>query len=389
MTCMAMRTSGSLYRIAGWAVILVATAALVPGQIARRSQASKGPRAVALIEVLANGKARLRPVCIMVAGRFFDAAAYKATPVPMSLDAGTVYEATKGGESAGLFTVSGARQANRAWIGEGKFLLGTPEERERKPAAVSKKPKEDADAPPVLRRPGSQKSAPAAAPEPKSAPEAKPGAESKPAPAPAVEDPDRPILRRGKASSVGDRLDDKELATTGIYKARYVAVSDAGGPDFRPFSYTWSPQEEQGYRKTMLADATQAVRAKETASAVSRPKPGKAAPIDFKDVTLQVFDVASNNSPVLVLTASTASGTHVTAVERVDLYGELQKMKVEATDERRLDVSPRLELVDVVDADGDGVAELMFQEFTDHEQGIVIYRVGPDQLLTVYDSLRQ
>jgi hypothetical protein len=325
----------------------------------------------------------------MVAGRFFDAAAYKATPVPMSLDAGTVYEATKGGESAGLFTVSGARQANRAWIGEGKFLVGTPEERERKPTVASKKPKEDADAPPVLRRPGSQKSAPAAAAEPKPAAESKPTPDAKAASVTAVEDPDRPILRRGKAISGGDRLNDKELTAVGIYKERYVAISDAGGPDFRPFRYVWSAEEEQGFRKKLLADATQAVRAKETASAVSGPKPGKAAPIDFKDLELQVFDVASNNSPVLVLTASTASGTHVTAVERVDLYGELQKMKVEATDERRLDVSPRLELVDVVDANGDGVAELMFQEFSDHEQGFIIYRVGADQLLTLYDSLRQ
>src|ERR1700682_3263379 len=102
-----------LYRKAVIAVIpaLVFTLAVwAPGfaQYAKRRQVSKGPRALGLLELAANGKAHLLPVTIMTDGKFYDAGAYKANPVPMALDPETVYEGLKSGVSQGLFTVSGA-----------------------------------------------------------------------------------------------------------------------------------------------------------------------------------------------------------------------------------------------------------------------------------------
>ena len=51
-----------------------------------------GPRAFGLLQLEANGKATLIPIAILINGKFWDATAYKADPIPMSLDSGVVYE---------------------------------------------------------------------------------------------------------------------------------------------------------------------------------------------------------------------------------------------------------------------------------------------------------
>ena len=107
-----------LYRKAVSAVICGLTlAACVPvfAQYSKKRQISKGPRAVGVLQLAANGKAHLVPVTIMIDGKFYDAGAYKADPVPMALQPETVYEALKSGVSQGLFTVSGAMSAER-WL---------------------------------------------------------------------------------------------------------------------------------------------------------------------------------------------------------------------------------------------------------------------------------
>src|SRR5712692_4182964 len=154
-----------LYRTTGGVVILAALALILgqilPAQLTRRSTASKGPRALGLLELAANGKGHLVPITIMYDGKFYDASAYKAAPVPMALESETVYEAVRTGVSQGLFTVTGALQAKNTWIGEGTWQSASAIE-----AAAAKKntpppkPAEDLDAPPVLRRSGSEKANP-------------------------------------------------------------------------------------------------------------------------------------------------------------------------------------------------------------------------------------
>src|SRR5438067_13001227 len=82
----------------------------------RRSN-ERGPRAVAVIEWHADARGRatpkLAPVVIVDGGRMYDAGMYRATPVPMALEPGTVYEAQDAGEILGYFTVKGAARANR------------------------------------------------------------------------------------------------------------------------------------------------------------------------------------------------------------------------------------------------------------------------------------
>src|SRR5207302_10820962 len=103
------------------ASLALAVTQLSPGQASRRGTVDKGPRALGLIELAANGKAHLIPITIMYDGRFYDAGAYKAAPVPMALEPQTVYEAVRTGVSQGLFTITDARQIKNAWIADGTW----------------------------------------------------------------------------------------------------------------------------------------------------------------------------------------------------------------------------------------------------------------------------
>ncbi|MGA9812933.1 MAG: hypothetical protein WBQ64_09170, partial [Terriglobales bacterium] len=149
-----------LYRTARRAVILAGLAAalaqLVPAQSAAR-QKPKGPRALGLVQLLPNGKARLIPITILYDGEFYDASAYKASPVPMALESGTVYEGVRTGVSQGLFTVTGALQGNNTWIGDGTWqsnaaIAATKEAAAKRRAVMSKPAPEAPEGPPVLRR---------------------------------------------------------------------------------------------------------------------------------------------------------------------------------------------------------------------------------------------
>ena len=66
------------------------------------------PRAVGLLQITDKGKGTLVPIAILINGKFYDASSYKASPVPMALESGTVYEGERTGSSLGLFTVGGA-----------------------------------------------------------------------------------------------------------------------------------------------------------------------------------------------------------------------------------------------------------------------------------------
>ena len=84
-----------------------------------RRRKPKGPRALGLVQLAPNGKAHLIPITILYDGEFYDASAYKASPVPMALESGTVYEGVRAGVSQGLFTVSSALQGNNTWTAKG------------------------------------------------------------------------------------------------------------------------------------------------------------------------------------------------------------------------------------------------------------------------------
>jgi hypothetical protein len=476
---------------------------ITPGErkVPRKKEA--GPRAIAVLELMANGKSSLVPVAILVGGKFWDASAYKADPVPMALEAGTVYEAERAGSSLGLFTVSSALHSKAVnvqspWIGTGKWLPGGVETKTAPKAESIPVGIDNGDGPPRLTRdpqkvsrpapaapapasttdsnssssssssgdepPRLTKSTPASAPAPPSgsttpgdskSPDSKSG-DAKPAEQAKVPESDsgasdsnRPTLRRGKpteplpadevpgyskpgtaaSASAADRSAataahktdaDKTAAATGPTQL-FPAISDASGPEPRSFTFQWLKEEEGERRQQMEALAKEQVRAYVDARAKAKivPAPtGKQAarrspaaktsaaktkdPI-LENVQMNAYDLWTNNQPVIVLTAEAhmpppPAGTAFSAVDAElqysilliaypDTYNNLHKIYSGVTDKFHLDLTPRLELIDALDADGDRRGELLFRQTSDNGTGWVIYRASQDKLWKLFDSL--
>lgn len=375
-------------------------------QVARSPAKDKGPRALALVAIAANGKAQLLPVTIMIGGRFYDASVYKADPVPMALESGTVYEGMQTGVSQGLFTVAGAIDSQtQGWIGDGKWETNAQIQADKARAQAEREklaqkappPETEIGGPPKLRRstPSSASPPPQASPPqstppgpantgPKKAESSAPSSEPTSPPA-----PDRPILRR-QAPSQTAQQQTKSSALTEPLKAalQYIpAISDAGGPDPRPYAYQMKPQEEQAFRDKMLAMAGNEFRSPAAPSNASAK--GKPAASQFQNVDLRVFDLTNNNEPVLVLTATARIPgnelTHtITLVARDDIYGDLHKVFASMTDNQHRDVTPKYELLDAVDADGDGAGELLFRLASDAGVTYGVYRVVGDTLWPLF-----
>jgi hypothetical protein len=469
----------------------------------------KGPRAVGVLQLTKSGKATLIPVAILVDGKFYDASVYKADPVPMALEGGTVYEAEQAGDSLGLFTVNGAlhsktQGAPHPWVGAGSFFpKGTEAPKSTRKAedvpvgmGSSGGSSSSSDERPRLTRgststptpasspasaPGS--SAPAAAgsssgsssgpsssgssekpgtaASPGTSPPAggssagksssqdasKPAAPAasdktadqgakQPAPAPGpaqAENYYRPTLRRGKPTEAAPQEQDDAApadkktgkpVSSGTVAVMVnpepvqlmAAISDGGGPDPRPYQFYWKPGEEDERRNQMLVLAGNEVQAYANALAKNRipatppaaakttakvhKAPGKPVQPVIENIQFRTFDVWANSQPVMILSAeahfpSTPGAAaapeqySITLVARTDIYGNLRKLYSGVTDKFHLDVTPKLELIDAVDADGDGRGELLFRETTDAGGGYVIYRASADKLSKMFDSLAE
>jgi hypothetical protein len=469
---------------------------ITPGErkVPRKKEA--GPRAVGVLQFAANGKTSLVPVAILISGKFWDATAYKADPIPMALETGTVYEAERAGNSLGLFTVSSALHSKAVnvpspWIGTGKWLAAGAEEANKAlkaeavplgidtgdgPPRLTRNPQPAASAP-GARAPSSTPAepsspssgdepprltkgvpAPAPAPSTGSAAPTTPGdsksPDAKPEDAKAAErakvpesdsgasESGRPTLRRGKPT---EALPEDELpgyskvgaaaaapppsappaatASKGPEAAADMgpvqlvpAISDAAVAVPRSFTFEWLKDEEGERRQQMVTLAKEQVRAYVDARARAKITPKPAGPqtarhapaAKTKDpvldkVQMTAYDLWGNNQPVLVFSAEAhlpppPTGAAFSAVDAElqysillvaypDTYNNLHKIYSGVTDKYHLDLTPRLELIDALDADGDLRGELLFRETSDNGTGWVIYRASADKLSKMFDSL--
>lgn len=400
-----------LYRTGILAVtLLVSIPMAAQGTIAqygRRSSVSKGPRAVGLIQLFPNGKAHLIPIAITVDGKFFDAGSYKGSPVPMALDFGVVYEGFRTGVSQGVFTITQPGQAGHVWMAEGTWLPAGAKAPEK--GMKYETPKiEDKDAPPRLQRGGAKPAEPAPADKP-APPPPKPQESAKAAEPPPFEDPNRPILRRGKPDPAARRelvknFDEEAKANKDVLNIQtFPAISDAAGPDARSFSYDLRGGEEAGYRAKMLALASaELAKANAAPPEIPTAKSRKTAntrkpvPTSFDDVQLRIFDLSNSNDPVLILSAKVrppanpniapVDGEEIMLVARPNLDLDLRRLFFAKTDAHHLEVTPRMELIDAIDADGDGRGELLFRRTSDSGSSYAIYRATSDRLWPLYEG---
>jgi hypothetical protein len=476
---------------------------ITPGERKAPRKKDAGPRAVAVLQLAPNGKATLVPIAILIGSKFWDATAYKADPIPMALESGTVYEAERSGSSLGLFTVNGALHSNAVnvqspWIGTGAWVpAGTEKAKTSLKAEAVPLGIDTSDTPPRLSRSGSgaketpsptsspapapapapqgtaagpagsgQKSqentspsqtgsSPSATPTPAAPPDSKssdskPGG-TKPPDLPSTPQSDsganeanRPRLRRGKPveplpqdevpgySKPGAAVSKPTAAivskpsepTEDKTPVQLIpAISDAGGAEPKSFAFEWLKDEEAQRLQQMTTLAKEQIRAyvEAQAKAKTMPAPKSAGPKAVRrvppsktpapkgkdpileNVQMKAYDLWGNNQAVLVLTAEAhmppppAGIPHAAAdsdlqysivlVANPDIYNNLHKLYVSVADKYHLDITPRLELVDALDADGDGRGELLFREISDNGNGWIIYRATADKLWKMFDSL--
>jgi hypothetical protein len=484
-----------LASIAALSAAQESTPEIVPLKKEHRTKKDLGPRALGLLRMTPGGKATLIPVMIEINGKFYDASAYKADPVPMALESGIVYEGEKTGASLGLFTINSALHSLAAnaevpWLATGSWLAaGSEAPKSGMKAEIVPKGIETTDAPPRLTKsettsssaapsttsttpspagssPSATPPAPASTSPPASSPSTpKPEAkkddkttdqkkstqnEAPPANAPASksssetrddtkDDTNRPRLRRGKPTGpmpdydvpgYGKPKSGKDSGTSSDNSAAkpaassaamepvelVPAISDADGPELHSFVYEWDKGAEDDRRKQMLdlekvqllayidARAKGQIPAKPAPSHSTARKPASKAPEPiFENVQMRTFDLWGSNQPVLVLSADAhlpppaAGGAvdlpsaplqyKVMLVTRTDIYGNLHKLYSGVTDRFHLDVAPQLDLIDAVDADGDGRGELLFHKTTDAGNGYVIYKATADTLWKMFDTV--
>ena len=387
----------------------------------------QGPRAIGVLAWTAKGP-RLIPITIKINNEFYDASLYRAQPVPMAVDSGVVYEVQKAGEPLGDFTLSEAEQTgNGLWVGVGNFDSKEAQDKRKEKAtrraaaaAAAKAAEEKAEEGdrPVLKRPAPKQSPPETeTPKPSAPPTDSPQAQqpsstSESSPAPATQskpqlteterDPSRPILRRGKpeqeqATALGKEKEPeaKKLAPPppGLAKLE-VAVSDDSPKEMHPYKWTWKDAAEEQKLKEQAEKLAQAILAN-YATKTGGPKPG-----ELQDVDFQTYDLTYSNAATVILSARVVPGAkavvtrrgakttkapepaspengfeyYITLVGREDIYGQMQKEFVVATDSKHLDAFPKMKLVDIVDADGKGAGGFLFQSTSDRGDSFVIYR---------------
>jgi len=373
--------------LASAVLVLVCAAAFTVAVAQRRKPHTL--RATAMLEVTTDSagivSTRVIPITILDEGTFHDAGIYKATPQPMALDKGIVYEGQTSGLPVGYATILSSTN-NKGWTALGKWQLAEAKKAPTPPPVAT------GDDRPLLHRGDATPT-----PTPSSTDSDNP-------PAGAPDDADRPILRRrtpekpepqatpqpSPAPSEGAVPAAKPRVFTPGTKT-YVAVSDNESADTRSFEFKWKAGEEPAMEAKMRKLAlAQLPRENAQLNANS-----------LKNVVMRSFDLDLSNDAVIVLSAEIpgsyltpgGKGTpgkfisrYVTVIARVDFEGVPQKLASSVTDSSRLDVAPRLELIDAVDVDGDGLAELLFREYSFDEKSFIVYGVGRSSVTKVFEG---
>ena len=391
-------------------MLVLVCAAAVTSAFAQRRKAHK-LRATAVVEVTTDSAGivatHVFPVAILDEGSFHDASIYKSAPQPMALDNGIVYEAQKDGIPVGYATILSSTN-NKGWTALGKWQVADQPKKAQAPAPVTT----GNDRPIIHRGDATPSATPASTPAPGTSGSTSTSSASAPSSdsSSAPEDADRPVLRRrsppqpetastpqpsptpsAQPPAEGLPVPRTKLPVITSGTKTFVAVSDNDPADVRSFAFKWKPGEEQ-QMETKMRKLALAQLPRENAQLNTN---------SLQNVVMRSFDLDLSNDAVIVLSAEipgsylapgdkSAPGKfvsrYVTVIARVDFEGVPQKLASSVTDSSRLDVAPRLELIDAVDVDGDGLAELLFREYSFDEKSFIIYGIGRSTVTKVFEG---
>ncbi len=209
-------------------------------------------------------------------------------------------------------------------------------------------------------------------------------------------DPDRPTLKHGKSAGVTGELTPTLMGLPEDMQ-QAVAVSDAKNRPDHPWTFSWAnPEDEDKMRSEMEDIAREAMglsapvhasappaHSSRTTTAGTVRKTAKTAspapPAPLEDERFHVFELAYGAGATMVLSANSGgSPDHqkfVTIVAQPDLYGKVRVLLKSVTDMAHLDETPRMRLVDAVDALADNRGELLFELRGDGSRQFALYRI--------------
>jgi hypothetical protein len=218
------------------------------------------------------------------------------------------------------------------------------------------------------------------------------------------DDPNRPNLHRGKPTSSMTEADLPRLTGLPPNLHQMVAVSDAVNRDPHPFALTWDDEAQHAAvlqkmqamaraqlvayastHPTTTSGSSPSPAVKKTATRSNRSTPPPPQPL--LDEQLKAYALSYGGAPTYIYSANTG-GTgsalrYVTIVAQDDGLGTIKPALQSVTDAAHLDRTPKMQFVDVVDADASNRASLVFELRSQNVRQFALYRViasHPEQL---------
>jgi hypothetical protein len=417
-----------------------------PGRLDANKKAAPSVRAVAVLEWTGeSGKpsaSRIIPISVFDGEQYQPGGLYLAKPEPLALEPGTEYVLEDAGIARGLFDINTAHDVDGYWFGYGAWKpMAAPPKRAKpkqgrnmpqvvtdagtgrphfkgrdtsggsgstdsssSPASSSAPsnppPSGDPDRPTLRRRADSSSSSSA------SAPSASAGS-TDPTPETPIggADPDRPRIVHGQQTPTDDY---QPAQLTGVPSGlqQMIAVSDASDREVHAFVYLWAdPADATKMQEQMEIVAASAIAATAppvktttrphtaTTTAAQRRKaaapPAPPKPV-FTNERFKAYELTFSGGATLVFTAETQDHAgktkYVTLIAQPDFNGVPKVLFKSVTDDDHLDVTPRMRLVDAVDARANNRGDLVFELRRGRDREFVIYRIAAGQAEQVFTT---
>jgi hypothetical protein len=220
------------------------------------------------------------------------------------------------------------------------------------------------------------------------------------------DDPNRPNLHHGKPTSTMNETDLPKLTGIPANLHQMVAVSDAVNRDPHPFTLDWDDETQhkailekmQTMARAQLATygttpttQTPTPAAKKTtpttAARTHRPTAAPAPQTPLLDEDLKAYTLSYGGAATYIYSANTggtgAALRYVTIVAQDDGLGNIKPAIQSVTDAAHFNRTPKMQFVDVVDADASNRASLLFELRSQNARQFALYRViasHPEQI---------
>jgi hypothetical protein len=218
------------------------------------------------------------------------------------------------------------------------------------------------------------------------------------------DDPSRPNLHRGKPTSSMTEADLPKLTGLPSNLHQMVAVSDAANRDPHSFTLDWDDENQhQAILQKMQALARAQLGAYGSTPATPTPAVKKTTPTPatrthraaapappptpLLDEELKAYMLSYGGAATYIYSANTggtgAALRYVTIVAQADGLGEIKPAIQSVTDAAHLNRSPKMQFVDVVDAEASNRASLLFELRSQNARQFALYRViasHPEQI---------